>query len=517
MLPDVQQRSPRATWTHVQRQCDMGPGDPVPYHSVTMTVVANRRDSRVDNSALIQSSSPRLDRLHTLQPAQPEGPASSPVTAISPDRYNFQLQDSHHAGHLPLNGFQQAPISEVSSGQSGAPQPLHESIGLSSNSSPYHDSLNPSTHRPRTYNQVFHSTSDLAAHHGIPQSFPPPPRTTPRRSSEPESIPDFSLSSLCANYLNMLSSNSNPEQASIPEVNPTAALSMSPDDEAAAQAIASALSGTPDSRTSSDSSLTEQTSPASPAFDYFNPSDFLTSPVSPLDELLTTPALDADIGMTPDIYTSPLLQSFGEDFDSLPSLFDNAAYNGYEAKATMSTSLSPSDLPLPDMDDVYKISPGTPTIDALSLQASPLHADGSSVVSARRKSVPTGTRKNITPESLVPFNAPIQSRQYRTPSSTSRKELPATFARKRARTQGPDEEEETVAPTLSEEDAIKAKRLQNTLAARRSRKRKLEYQRELEDAIDAERKDKEMWRERALVLEALLRDKGHEVPLMNAA
>jgi hypothetical protein len=137
MLPDVQQRSPRATWTHVQRQCDMGPGDPVPYHSVTMTVVANRRDSRVDNSALIQSSSPRLDRLHTLQPAQPEGPASSPVTAISPDRYNFQLQDSHHAGHLPLNGFQQAPISEVSSGQSGAPQPLHESIGLSSNSSAF--------------------------------------------------------------------------------------------------------------------------------------------------------------------------------------------------------------------------------------------------------------------------------------------------------------------------------------------------------------------------------------------
>ena len=56
------------------------------------------------------------------------------------------------------------------------------------------------------------------------------------------------------------------------------------------------------------------------------------------------------------------------------------------------------------------------------------------------------------------------------------------------------------------------KRLQNTLAARRSRNRKLKYQRVLEDVIDAERKDKQMWRVHALILEALLRDKGHEVP-----
>jgi len=506
MLPEMQQRSPRATWTHVQRQCDMGPGDPAPYHSVTMTVVANRPDSRVENTALIQSSSPRLDRLHTLQPDQPEGATSSPLTAISPDQYNL-LKDSHHVRHFPLNGFNQAPISEVSSGQSGAPQPSHESIALSSNSSHYHDSLNSSTHRPRTYNQVFHSTSDLAAHHGIPQSLPPPPRTTPRRSSEPESIPDFSLSSLCANYLTMLSSNSHTGQTSISEVNPTTALPMSPDDEAAAQAIASALSGTPDSRASSHSSLTEQTYSASPEF--FDPSDFLTSPVSPFDELLTTPALE-DMGMTPDIFTSPL-QSFGDEFDNLPSLFGDA-YNTYDVKATMSTSLSPSDLPLADMDDIYEPSPGTPAIDALSL-----HADSSSAYLTRRKNVPTGTRKNITPGSLVPFDAPIQSRKYRTPSTTSRKELPATFARKRARTQGPGEEEESVGPTHSEEDAIKVKRLQNTLAARRSRKRKLEYQRELEDAIEAERRDKEMWRGRALVLEALLRDKGHEVPPMSGA
>lgn len=242
-----------------------------------------------------------------------------------------------------------------------------------------------------------------------------------------------------------------------------------------------------------------------------NPSDFLTSPVSPWDELLTTPALDADAGMTPDIYTSPIMD-FGDDFDHMPSLFGSSAYEGYDAKDIGGSHLSPSDLPLPDMDDMYKISPGTPVIDDVSMQTSPLHADDSSAFPTRRKSVPTGTRKNITPESLVPYNAPIQSRKYRLPSTTSRKEMPATFARKRARSSAPVEVEGVVDPTLSEEDAIKAKRLQNTLAARRSRKRKLEYQRELEDAIDAERKDKEMWRAHALVLEALLRDKGHEVP-----
>ena len=246
---------------------------------------------------------------------------------------------------------------------------------------------------------------------------------------------------------------------------------------------------------------------ASPVF--IIPSDFLTSPVSPLDELLTTPALDADAGMTPHIYTSPILD-FGEDFD-MPSLFGSSANEGYDAKETAGSHLSTLDLPLPDMDDMYKISPGTPVIDYVLMQNSPLHIDDSAFLT-RRKSVPTGTRKHITPESLVPYSALVQPRKHRLPSLTSCKEMPATFARKRARSSVPGEVEGAVEPTLSEEDAIKTKRLQNTLAARRSRNRKLKYQRVLEDVIDAERKDKQMWRVHALILEALLRDKGHEVP-----
>ena len=64
-------------------------------------------------------------------------------------------------------------------------------------------------------------------------------------------------------------------------------------------------------------------------------------------------------------------------------------------------------------------------------------------------------------------------------------------------------------PPEDEEDNL---RLQNMFAMRRSRGREVELQRELEDAViavDAERKEKEMWKARALALEELL--KGSDV------
>jgi hypothetical protein len=191
--------------------------------------------------------------------------------------------------------------------------------------------------------------------------------------------------------------------------------------------------------------------------------------------------------------------SYGDDLDNMSPLFGSTAYDG-----------SPFCL---DPDDMYKISSETPLFDE-STPSSPIHFDDPSAFPTRQESAQTGTRKNITPESLVPYDAPIQPRKYSILSTSSRKELPATFARKRGQTSEPAETAAAVGPTLSEEDPIEAKRLQNTLAARQSRKRKLEYLREVEDARDAERKDKEMWRARAIALEALLRDKGHEVPSM---
>ncbi|KAF8295747.1 hypothetical protein DL93DRAFT_2037572, partial [Clavulina sp. PMI_390] len=115
----------------------------------------------------------------------------------------------------------------------------------------------------------------------------------------------------------------------------------------------------------------------------------------------------------------------------------------------------------------------------------------------------TGHRKNLTAAQLLPLDAPVQQRKYRGPSSTSKKEFPA-FAianedralvssrnKKRKSSADSDDEDEDedeasgkVPKLKMGEDAIAAKRLQNTIAARKSRQRKLDHVRELEGQLE---------------------------------
>lgn len=240
--------------------------------------------------------------------------------------------------------------------------------------------------------------------------------------------------------------------------------------------------------------------------------EFLTSPLidSPFDdELLTTPAFgSADINA--DIFTSPLLDDFGGDsFGELPSLFDDFGTMYPPCKTTESYHL-----PQPNLDELYQMSPDTPMLNTPF--ESPL--DSPANRPPRRKVAVTGTRKNITPEALVPIDAPTQQRKYLTPSVTSRKEVPAVFARKRARTAafGDEQDELTedvlITPSMTEQEQIEAKRRQNTIAARRSRKRKLEYQRELEDSVEQYKRESEFWKSRAMTYQALLRSHNIECP-----
>jgi hypothetical protein len=148
---------------------------------------------------------------------------------------------------------------------------------------------------------------------------------------------------------------------------------------------------------------------------------------------------------------------------------------------------------------MYTISPATPSLDA-----SPLFAPPPSRLSSNP---PNGTRKNLTPDALIPLDAPVQSRNYLTPSATSRKEPP----RKRSRTEALGDDDEANEGT-GDLDPIASKRLQNTLAARRSRKRKLEHLLEIEANLDREKQQKEQWRSRAMTLEALLLSHGIPVP-----
>lgn len=236
--------------------------------------------------------------------------------------------------------------------------------------------------------------------------------------------------------------------------------------------------------------------------------EYLTSPLldSPDDDLLTTPAFGS-ADMSAEILTSPLLDDYaGDSFGEFPPLFfdDHAIYEQPKPEPPLPSQA--------EFEGMYKISPTTPFLD------SPLSSPFENSVHSplpRRKPAATGTRKNIVPEALVPVDAPTQPRKYLTPSVTSRKSVPAAFARKRSRQTafGGEEDElrDDLGPSLSEQEQIEAKRRQNTIAARRSRKRKLEYQRELEESVERYKQESEEWKRRAQTYFALLC--SHQIPV----
>ena len=479
--------------------------------------------SRDVNGKLIETSpphffrSPRLPQLPPLHYHQSFTPLGSAI--LSHTNYNSTHRQNDERESVNSSG----PYPFSSTGSTHGHRP---STSLESEYShiSHDDSLNQQSPRPSTSTQVFPRLPDLAAHYGIPQLLPPAPRPTPRRPSFPTSSastpPAESFAQVCANYLNMLSQK--PEDTPMAEdTSPsTAQPAPLPSNEEAVQSLYEVLSGDCDPyRLSTAPKLTRHTAIGSPDFmtspdfatspDFMN--EYLTSPWedSPLDDMLTTPGLGStDI----DMLTSPLLTDTGD-------LGDMNLFGGlFEQPLDISKPAPPP--PLFQLDNLYTLpSPITPSLDPSSLYTSPQEPSTPSFAppSSRRKSTATGTRRNITPNSLVPFDAPTQPRKYTTPSATSRKELPAIFAKKRARTQafGDDDDdvhEEPLPPNATEKEQIEWKRRQNTLAARKSRKRKLQHQLELEAAVERLTQERETWKIRALTYQALLKNHGHEVP-----
>lgn len=182
-----------------------------------------------------------------------------------------------------------------------------------------------------------------------------------------------------------------------------------------------------------------------------------------------------------------------------------------------------------DLDGLIAMS-GTPSVVPIPLSAqlptsalpstSTPAASSSSPTSTRK---PTGHRKNLSPSALLPVDAPTQPRSYRGPSATSRKDVPAfaiassstarapsatpaltsTASKKRKAADdfdldASDDELDAsgkIKPRMGESE-IEAKRRQNTLAARRSRHRKLAYVRELEEKVLGLMRENEGMRER---------------------
>ncbi|CAA7270699.1 unnamed protein product [Cyclocybe aegerita] len=248
---------------------------------------------------------------------------------------------------------------------------------------------------------------------------------------------------------------------------------------------------------------------------------YMTSPM---------PALDDDFGTSPletpyaDFLNTPL---FPEDDDMLTSPYMNdlplfPSMPDYPSEKAQESVVQPA--PQFNLESLYTISPETPLLQSFdpsapSVPRSALSTPPATVAktaSRRASSKATGIRKGITPDDLLDESAPTQPRKYTMPSVTSKKELPAVFARKRARSAAFGDEEDQLGddlpPNPTEKDLIEAKRRQNTVAARRSRKRKLEQLQTLEKSRDEERALKEQWQERANMLLGVLRGMGVTYP-----
>ncbi len=125
-------------------------------------------------------------------------------------------------------------------------------------------------------------------------------------------------------------------------------------------------------------------------------------------------------------------------------------------------------------------------------------------------------------KSSIPLNAPIQSRRYLTASATSRKLVPARFAKqaKAAKAQrGSSLEDELdelrdespeLDPNLVEQ--IHERRRRNAMSARNSRRRRLQQTEELEKERDNLLKLAHDHREYILTLVAILRNHGISFP-----
>lgn len=495
------------------------------YPDGELVAAADTYDASFVDRSLISSSSPsRLSRPPTLQPSTTH--LNHHSAALFPHQY---IQPTQHPRQdvLPLLNPSFPNDFPETAGQHGSSRPPTElppprapvSQHVSINSSGW-----TSSHHP-----VFTSTSALAAHHGIPQSLPPPPRTTRYLSENQQAVQSspnqpLEFDNLISNYLTMLAQKPTETQSAPPA-------SAASDNAAALQAVLEVIQCT--YPMPGMCRLDAYTAPAaSPEFqeiqqfaftdtmsgDY---DSFLTSPMeeSPYEEMIPTPALGSGDF---DFLTSPAIVD-ADDFGFGPDtpLFGDAARFAAAIEPVKAAPPVPAVHHPVDFDGLYTMSPDTPALDPSSLQTSPLATPMTPSIDTpapapypRRRNAPTGTRKNITPEALVPYDAPIQPRNYVTPSSTSRKAVPAAFAKKRARSQAFDDDElaDDAPVDPNDLDAIEAKRRQNTLAARRSRKRKLEYQRQLEDNVERLSDEKEAWKRRAEALEAVLRSHGLEVP-----
>ncbi|KAJ4481016.1 P-loop containing nucleoside triphosphate hydrolase protein [Lentinula aciculospora] len=408
---------------------------------------------------------------------------------------------------------------------------------------------------------------ELAAHYGIPQSLPAPPRANLRPPENPATqsssfltdvMPDFEA--LRQSYLKMLSNA--PSQDSTPNAVPEPSTAPSSSQTQTRPLTTTSMPTTLGSQTD-NSSLQPILDLIQASSEFRVPTNFLTSPYTPspyFDDFNTSPMDDSPFmaGLN-----TPIMDHI-DDFeygvvdgsawmneDGVAPLFKDASLP-YYAQTAAQRELDEKELQEQpaaaelNADKLYTFSPSSPLLESFHLFTEPVHSPSVqpalSLYPAPR--VPTsellnpparatsrsrsksrgpslsanGIRRDMTSASMVPLDAPTQPRKYVLPSSTSRKANPV-HAQKRTHSQafGEQEQDELVGeippePDATEVEHIAWKRRQNTIAARKTRRRKLEYVQRLEAEKAAEKEQSNRWRVRCGVLEDVLKAHGIMVP-----
>lgn len=182
----------------------------------------------------------------------------------------------------------------------------------------------------------------------------------------------------------------------------------------------------------------------------------------------------------------------------LPTLTPNLPYTPGQLLDTPSVGTTSPLLETPGRPSLSLIG----TQSAANKRSSPLSAkpkrerseDNDTDSQSNKKRKHTGTRPGISSQHLIPPGAPPQQKTYLTESSTSRKDVPASYKVKAG--ESPDDQ------TLNK---IVAKRTANRDSARRSRQRK---QQAMEHALD----DIKYLNDRISQLEDFCRERGLEPP-----
>ena len=265
------------------------------------------------------------------------------------------------------------------------------------------------------------------------------------------------------------------------------------------------ISASPEFRDEADF-MTNLFTPNMPDLDDFGTSpletpyaDFLSTPLFADDAMLTSPSMEF-------LDDRPLFG--GIDYSKEQDIpVQSKEPQQLQAEQQLYTISPNLDSPFVDFNAGHSFPP-LPSFSATTASTTTTTEEPSAPA---RRNRPTGIRKGITPDALLDEEAPTQPRKYVTPSATSRKAVPAAFQRKRSRSAAFGEEEDQLDDlplNPTEQDLVEQKRRQNTVAARRSRKRKLEEFQRMKDDRDEERRVKEIWKTRALTMQAQLQSLG---------